>query len=135
MPKKQAKGTRSDANTGGSIRANFPWRETDDQLYARVTRILGNGRVMAQCGDGSERLAKVRGSMRCRDWVRAGDTVLVSLRPDASGKADILFKYNAAETAYLKRQSELDGLDEKDDSFEAVDDDVDFESDADVDAV
>ena len=135
MPKKQAKGTRSDANAGGSIRANFPWRETDDQLYARVTRILGNGRVMAQCGDGSERLAKVRGSMRCRDWVRAGDTVLVSLRPDASGKADILFKYNAAETAYLKRQSELDGLDQNsiDDDDDA--DDVDFESDGDVDAV
>jgi translation initiation factor 1A len=131
MPKKQAKGTRSDANAG-SIRANFPWRETEDQLYARVTRILGNGRVMAQCGDGSERLAKVRGSMRCRDWVRAGDTVLVSLRPDASGKADILFKYNAAETAYLKRQSELDGLDT---TAQKDDDDVDFESDGDVDAV
>jgi translation initiation factor 1A len=132
MPKKHAKGTRSDASAGG-IRADFPWRETDDQLYARVTRILGNGRVTAQCGDGCERLAKVRGSMRCRDWVRVGDTVLVSVRPDASGKADILFKYNAAETAYLKRQSELDGLEPAKNDDDA--DDVEFEFESDVDAV
>lgn len=32
--------------------------------YAQVTKMLGNGRVEAQCFDGEKRLAHIRGKMR-----------------------------------------------------------------------
>lgn len=131
MARPKPRGTRGGPDHQQKARTDFPWAE-EGQQYARVLKILGNGRVTAKCGDGGERVAKVRGNMRCREWVRVGDVVLVSLRPDASGKADILFKYNAPEAAYLKRQSELAGL-ESDGGSDS--DDVDFQSDDDVGAI
>jgi translation initiation factor 1A len=128
MARPKPRGTRGADPAQQKARHDFPWAE-DGQLYARVLKILGNGRVTARCTDGGERVARVRGNMRCREWVRAGDVVLVSLRPDASGKADILFKYNAPEAAYLKRQAALEGLDSDADSDR---DDVEFGSDDDV---
>lgn len=71
-------------------------------MYAKATTILGNGRMRVACSDGSERLARVRGSMRRRDYVRAGDMVLVTLR-DFEDKVDIIFKYRPAEVAQLQR--------------------------------
>lgn len=132
MARPKPRGSRGAAGAERERVREFPWAE-DGQLYARVVRILGNGRVTARCSDGGERVARVRGNMRRREWVRAGDTVLVSLRPDASNKADILFKYNAAEAAYLKRQSALEGLDSE--GEDSADGGVCFDSDDDVDAI
>lgn len=36
----------------------------DGQEYAQVTKMLGNGRLEAQCFDGEKRLAHIRGKMR-----------------------------------------------------------------------
>ena len=36
----------------------------DGQAYAKVTKMLGNGRLMATCFDGKERLCHIRGKMR-----------------------------------------------------------------------
>lgn len=78
----------------------------EGQLYARVTKMLGNGRVTAMCGDGVERLCKIRGSMRKRVWVRVGDAVLVGLREFQDAKADVIHKYTDAEVARLRRLGE-----------------------------
>ena len=47
--------------------------------YAQVTRMLGNGRLEAQCFDGKKRLAHIRGKMRKRVWVNAVRLVLCLL--------------------------------------------------------
>lgn len=85
---------------------DFPMAE-DDQVYARVTKMLGNGRLMAACTDSRERMCKIRGSMRKREWVRVGDLVLVALRDFQDGKADVVFLYKDAEVHRLKRLGEL----------------------------
>jgi initiation factor 1A len=41
----------------------------DGQEYAQVTKMLGNGRLEAQCFDGEKRLAHIRGKMRKKVWV------------------------------------------------------------------
>ena len=46
----------------------------DGQEYAQVVRMLGNGRLEAFCFDGTTRLAHIRGKMRKKVWVTAGDT-------------------------------------------------------------
>jgi len=78
----------------------------EGQEYARVVAMLGNNRVRAKFGDGTERQCRIRGSMRRREWVHVGDTVLVSLRDLSGDKADIIFKYQLAEVQKLRRLGE-----------------------------
>lgn len=77
--------------------------EPGASLYGRVTSMLGNGRMRVSCSDGSERLARIRGNMRRRDYIRAGDMVLVSLREFQQDKVDVVFKYSSAEAAQLQK--------------------------------
>ncbi len=50
------------------------------QEYAQVTRMLGQGRLEAYCFDDVTRLCHIRGKMRKKVWVTAGDIILVGLR-------------------------------------------------------
>lgn len=63
----------------------------DGQLFGRVTKLLGNYRVMVYCNDDQERMGLIRGSLRKKVWIAVGDIVLVSLRDCVStdDKADI----------------------------------------------
>lgn len=58
--------------------------------YAKVLRMLGNGRLEAYCFDGQTRQAHIRGKMRKKVWVGAGDIILISLRDFQDGKAGAL---------------------------------------------
>jgi translation initiation factor 1A len=75
--------------------------------YAQAVRMLGNGRVEAYCFDGVTRLGHIRGKMRKKVWITAGDIILVSLRDYQDGKVDIIHKYNADEARSLKAYGEL----------------------------
>lgn len=102
----------------------------DGQLYARVTKMLGNNRVLAMCNDGQERQCTIRGSMRRRDWVRPGDTVLVALRDFQDAKADVVFRYKDDEVHRLRKLGEDLVVDQPEDE-ENGDDVVAFEHDPD----
>lgn len=54
--------------------------------------MLGNGRLEAHCMDGVKRLCHIRGKMRKKVWVNAGDIVLVGLRDYQDEKADVILK-------------------------------------------
>ncbi|KAG8799449.1 Translation initiation factor 1A [Serendipita sp. 399] len=70
--------------------------------YAQVTKMLGNGRLEAQCFDGEKRLAHIRGKMRKKVWINQGDIILLSLRDFQDDKADVIVKYTADEARNLK---------------------------------
>lgn len=102
--------------------------------YAQVVRMLGNGRLEAYCFDGVTRLGHIRGKMRKKVWVGAGDIILVSLREYQDGKVDIIHKYNADEARSLKAYGELPDnarINETtvDMAMEGDDDDIGFEFD------
>ena len=69
--------------------------------------MLGNGRLDAQCIDGVKRLCHIRGKMRKKVWVSAGDIILLGLRDFQDEKADVIHKYNADEARNLKAYGEL----------------------------
>jgi translation initiation factor 1A len=86
----------------------------DGQEYAQVVKMLGNGRLEAQCFDGEKRLAHIRGKMRkkvrrsgvfsrylmlrcIQVWINQGDIVLISLRDFQDDKADVIVKYTSDE--------------------------------------
>ncbi len=52
----------------GEIKRELIFKE-DGQEYAQVLRMLGNGRLEAQCFDGEKRLAHIRGKLRKKVWV------------------------------------------------------------------
>lgn len=101
----------------------------EGELYARVTRLLGSNRVQARGTDGMERRCTICGRMRKREWVNAGDLVLVASDP---GLGDyVVFKYQEAEVQRLGQMGVdvrvPDGGDERDDLAP-----VDFERDEDA---
>ena len=99
MPKgakgKGGKNRRRGKNDGDEKR-ELVFKE-DGQEYAQVLRMLGNGRLEAQCIDGVKRLCHIRGKMRKKVWVNTGDIVLLGLRDFQDEKADVILKYLAYE--------------------------------------
>merc|ERR1712216_978931 len=79
----------------------------DGQEYAQGLRMLGNGRLEAQCIDGVKRLCHIRGKMRKKVWVNNGDIILLGLRDFQDEKADVILKYLADEARSLKAYGEL----------------------------
>ena len=124
--------THKKRNQAESKTREYPLRE-DGQVYARVTKMLGSNRLLATCTYGSERVCTIRGSMRKREWIRVGDTVLLALREFADEKADVVFRFNDTEVQRLRTLGEDVTV------YDAAESDeeggVRFEHDADIDAV
>lgn len=109
MPKNKGKGgknRRRGKNENEETKRQLEFKEPG-QEYAQVVRMLGNGRCECYCYDGQTRLGHIRGKMRKKVWVSAGDIVLVGLRDFQDGKVDIIHKYNADEARNLKQYGEL----------------------------
>ena len=70
-------------------------------------RLLGNGRVEVNCFDGMKRICTIRGRMRNRVWINAGDIILVSLREFGDEKADVIHKYYPEEAYELQDLGEI----------------------------
>lgn len=79
----------------------------EQQEYAQITKMLGNGRVEASCFDGLKRMAHIRGKLRKKVWMAQGDIILVSLRDFQDDQCDVVHKYNSDEARALKSAGEL----------------------------
>ena len=108
MPKNKGKGgkNRRRGKNEGDEKRELVFKE-DGQEYAQVLRMLGNGRLEAQCIDGVKRLCHIRGKMRKKVWVNNGDIILLGLRDFQDEKADVILKYLADEARSLKAYGEL----------------------------
>lgn len=101
----------------------------EGQEYARVVAMLGNGRVRARFRDKTEHVCRIRGTMRRREWVAVGDTVLVALRTELAGDtADIVYRYQPQELQKLRAWGEPVAI-AADDQEEEMDEVVTFEAD------
>mmetsp|Transcript_5814 Transcript_5814/g.11755 ORF Transcript_5814/g.11755 Transcript_5814/m.11755 type:complete len:151 (+) Transcript_5814:254-706(+) len=109
MGKSKGKGKKN--NKRVSCENNRERRELifkeNGQEYAQVLKMLGNGRCDAYCFDGVKRLCHIRGKMRKRVWINAGDIVLIGLRDFQDQKGDIIQKYHLEEARILKAYGEL----------------------------
>lgn len=72
MPKNKGKGgknRRRGKNENESEKRELIFKE-DEQEYAQVTKMLGNGRLEAMCFDGVKRLCHIRGKLRKKvNWI------------------------------------------------------------------
>ncbi|CAO3611563.1 unnamed protein product [Cunninghamella blakesleeana] len=109
MPKNKGKGgknRRRGKNENEDNKRELDFKE-EGQEYAQVVKMLGNGRLEAQCFDGVKRLAHIRGKMRKKVWINQGDIILLSLREYQDDKADVIQKYTPEEARQLKSYGEL----------------------------
>jgi translation initiation factor 1A len=100
------KNRRRGKGDGEESKRELEFKE-EGQEYAQVVKMLGNGRCECFCFDGVTRLGHIRGKMRKKVWITAGDIVLVGKRDFQDEKVDILHKYTADEARNLKQYGEL----------------------------
>jgi len=109
MPKNKGKGgknRRRGKNENENEKRELVFKE-DGQEYAQVSKMLGNGRLEALCFDGTKRLCHIRGKLRKKVWINAGDIILLGLRDYQDTKADVILKYTNDEARNLKSYGEL----------------------------
>ncbi|KAJ4319886.1 Translation initiation factor 1A [Neodidymelliopsis sp. IMI 364377] len=100
------KNRRRGKNENDNEKRELVFKE-EGQEYAQVVKMLGNGRLEAQCFDGARRLAHIRGKLRKKVWINQGDIILLSLRDYQDEKGDVIMKYSADEARSLKAYGEL----------------------------
>lgn len=103
---KGGKNRRRGKGDGDETKRELEFKE-EGQEYAQVVKMLGNGRCECFCFDGVTRLGHIRGKMRKKIWITAGDIVLVGKRDFQDEKVDIIHKYSADEARNLKQYGEL----------------------------
>lgn len=137
MPKNKGKGgknRRRGKNENESEKRELIFKE-DEQEYAQVTKMLGNGRLEAMCFDGVKRLCHIRGKLRKKVWINQGDIILIGLRDYQDSKADVILKYTPDEARNLKTYGEFPESVRINDTVTFVendlDDDIEFGDDYD----
>ncbi|KAH9257848.1 translation initiation factor eIF-1A [Batrachochytrium salamandrivorans] len=108
MPKSKGKGgkNRRRGKNDGEEKRDLQTKE-EGQVYAQVLRMLGNGRLEAQCFDGVKRLAHIRGKLRKKVWISTGDILLLGLREFQDSKCDVILRYTPEEARTLKSYGEV----------------------------
>jgi len=110
MPKNKGKGgknRRRGKNENDIMKRELVEKDGDNQAYAQVLKMLGNGRLTAFCFDGKTRLCHIRGKLRKKVWINTGDIILVGLRDYQDDKADVILKYTPDEARVLKNTGQL----------------------------
>lgn len=108
MPKNKGKGgkNRRRGKNDNEEKRDLQFKD-EGQVYAQVLKMLGNGRLEAQCFDGVKRLAHIRGKLRKKVWISTGDIVLLGLRDFQDTKCDVILRYTPEEARSLKAYNEL----------------------------
>jgi translation initiation factor 1A len=90
----------------GVIRA-LTKADVNGQVYGYIDKALGSGFFNVMCVDNKARRSKLRGSMRKRCRLTAGDYVLVALREFDESTSDIIHKYTIQEVRILQKEKEI----------------------------
>jgi len=97
-------------NTQSVITAKYVTVKEKDQDYVRVSKMLGDGRLLGSNSMRKDILCIIRGKLKKRVWINVGDIILISYRDYQYDKADVILKYNDYEVSELKRIGELNNI-------------------------
>ena len=108
MPKNFGKGGNKRKKGKKPLQDNREFRFKEEcEEYARIIKLLGDGRFQCTCSDGVDRIAHLRHKMWKKVWLKCGDVVLISLRDYEPEKCDIIDKYTEKEIAKLLKNGEI----------------------------
>lgn len=102
--KKNTKGgkkfKRGKKNTSEKI--NMVFAEDSGEEYAKVIKLLGNGRIQVILKDRTEKLCIIPGRFKKKKIrVTIGSVILIAIRDYQPDKADVLFLYNDSQLEIL----------------------------------
>lgn len=80
----------------------------DGQEYAKVTKILGNRRIMTHTNDGKNVMCIIPGKFKKRVWINVDDIILITVRSYQDDKSDVIYKYLTSEVKQLIKMNEID---------------------------
>lgn len=83
-----------------AIRVRLP-KKWNHELFAIAELMLGANHIRVRCIDGITRLGRIRGTMKKRNWIREGDTLIVSPWSFQDTKCDIIYRYVRPQTDWL----------------------------------
>ncbi len=104
MPRGRGKGgkTRKRGKNWGTGEKRELLLKEEGTDYAQILRLLGQGRVEANCFDGpTKRIGTIRGKLRNRVWMQAGDIIMICIRELGYDKCDVVHKYYPEEAFEL----------------------------------
>lgn len=104
MPKNKGKGgknRRRGKNENESEKRELLFKE-DEQEYAQVTKMLGNGRLEAMCFDGVKRLCHIRGKLRKKVSRATMCELLVTLAKIDSEKFDEIRRWRLSHSTHRR---------------------------------
>ena len=121
MPKKNNKKNSKKSKGYSSVERVLLTKEPG-QEYACILKRLGGPMLSVKCCDGTLRLAKIRGKLMKRCWMKEGDWILVSLRDFNDKKVDVIHKFNEDEVRKLRKSGDIFDIKiEGEDTFEEED--------------
>ena len=104
------KGGKGSKMRGETVQRDLQFASPESgEVYGVCKKFLGDGRLMAICYDGKERLCEIRGALRRSPYIRPGDVLLICRRTfaDDDYKADVLLRYQPDEVKQLKKQGQI----------------------------
>lgn len=110
MPKKVKSGKNAKSKAGAAVVLDKELvLKEEGQDYAQIVKNMGSNMQVQCIGDGKIRDGHIRGKLRGKVKMYAGDTVLVGMRSFeiADKKCDIILKYSDAQAKRLKILGEL----------------------------
>jgi translation initiation factor 1A len=88
------------------IRVRIPQKRKQEVLGI-VDKMLGGRRVIVQCLDGVERMGRIPGRLKRRQWVAVGDVVIVVPWDFQDGKGDVIYRYTRPQVEWLRKKGYL----------------------------
>ncbi len=80
----------------------------EGEILGRVIKLLGSDHILVKCVDGKNRIARIRGKLKRKIWVRDNDVVLLAPWEFKSDeRADIVWRYTLAQVDWLKANGYL----------------------------
>lgn len=79
--------------------------DEDDEVFGRVTSMLGANRLLVVCSDGEERTCRIPGRMRKKEWIREDDLVVVEPWSWQDEKGDVVHRYTNKEAGEIEDSS------------------------------
>ena len=87
-------------NTEGEVRLRLPRK---GEIFGVVLQLSGGSRMIVQCIDGKERMARIPGKIKRRIWIKEGDIVLVvPWSVEGDEKSDIAYRYTKVQADMLR---------------------------------
>lgn len=109
MPKNKTGGSKHKKSKKVIENKSLRLKQTNE-LYGKVTQVLGNCRFKVLCEDGLERIGILRGKYRKRKYINLDNIVLLEIWEFQNDKISIIETYYDDQVKNLKKLDELPSL-------------------------